>query len=354
MTKIDAFPLAAGETLLWSGRPDRRAFTQRVFRTRWLLAIGVALAGLRASWIWMDSQDMAAAVVVGAATLLMALAAVGLFALLGAWMARTTRYGLTDRRVLFAFGAALPKTMDVPLHLIDSADLKTLPGGAGDLALAPRVRTPFSYLLLWPHARPWTFARPQPMLRAIPDAAAFAQTLAGALRGAAAAAEAAPAPVRVVSAEDAKLAQDPDVPAPKFVRAAAFAGIALIAVTFVGVGLVKIGEVSPVGPDRSTPPQVLREVVFIDLRDDWVALNDAATGETITRLRPNSDGVLRNARRAFAYARRGKPSDAPFQVALWSDDRLTLSDMATDTHVPLDAYGPTSTGPLAVLASLKP
>lgn len=354
MTKIDAVPLAPGETLLWTGRPDRRAFTARVFRTRWLLALSVAIAALRGSWIWMDSQDMAAAVVVGAATLLMGLAAVGLFALLGAWMARTTRYALTDRRLSFAFGAALPKTMDIPLHVIEAAALKTLAGGAGDVAVKPRARVPFSYLLLWPHARPWAFARPEPMLRAVPDAAAFAETLAGALRNAVDAKDA--APVRVVSMDETKAepAHDPELPSPKFVRAAAFGGLALIAVTFVGVGLVQMGEIAPVGPDRSSPPQVLREIVFVDLRDDWVALNDASTGETITRLRPNSDGVLRNARRAFAYARRGAPSDAPYQIALWSDDRLTISDLATDTHVPLDAYGPTSTGPLAVLATLKP
>jgi len=35
-----------------------------------------------------------------------------------------------------------------------------------------------SYLLLWPHARPMRFAKPQPMLRALPNAAAIAQQLA--------------------------------------------------------------------------------------------------------------------------------------------------------------------------------
>jgi len=34
------------------------------------------------------------------------------------------------------------------------------------------------YMLLWPHARPWRFARPQPMLRSVPDAQAVAAMLA--------------------------------------------------------------------------------------------------------------------------------------------------------------------------------
>ena len=37
------------------------------------------------------------------------------------------------------------------------------------------------YLLLWPHARPWRFSRPQPMLRALPGVAQVAETLAAAV-----------------------------------------------------------------------------------------------------------------------------------------------------------------------------
>jgi hypothetical protein len=39
-------------------------------------------------------------------------------------------------------------------------------------------------LVLWPHARPWYFSPPQPMLRAIPDAAKVAGILASALNAA--------------------------------------------------------------------------------------------------------------------------------------------------------------------------
>ena len=42
-----------------------------------------------------------------------------------------------------------------------------------------------AYLLLWPHARPWRLSKPEPMLRAVPDAARVAAILARALAAAA-------------------------------------------------------------------------------------------------------------------------------------------------------------------------
>ena len=35
----------------------------------------------------------------------------------------------------------------------------------------------FGYALLWPHARPWRYRSPEPMLRAVPDAQAVAARL---------------------------------------------------------------------------------------------------------------------------------------------------------------------------------
>ena len=40
-----------------------------------------------------------------------------------------------------------------------------------------------SYLLLWPHIRPWRLRAPEPMLSSIPDAAKVAAKLAEALTG---------------------------------------------------------------------------------------------------------------------------------------------------------------------------
>ena len=69
-----------------------------------------------------------------------------------------------------------------------------------------------AYLQLWPHARPFHYRYPQPMLRAAPDGMAVAETLARAMIAAAnARGEAAQAPDRA-----AKPAYAYDAAAPAF------------------------------------------------------------------------------------------------------------------------------------------
>ncbi len=100
-----------------------------------------------------------------------------------AWLfARAARYTVTNRRVLFQFGVALPMTLNIPLDKISGASLKTYRDGSGDIPLALSENRG-SWLLLWPHARPWQLNAPQPMLRAVPDAARVAARLAEALSG---------------------------------------------------------------------------------------------------------------------------------------------------------------------------
>jgi hypothetical protein len=51
-------------------------------------------------------------------------------------------------------------------------------GNTGDIAVTLKGEHRLGYAMLWPHARPWRLSRPQPMLRALPDAARLAQELA--------------------------------------------------------------------------------------------------------------------------------------------------------------------------------
>jgi hypothetical protein len=78
-------------------------------------------------------------------------------------------------------GVALSMTINVPFKRIVSADMKPLPGGCGDIALGIGGKDRFAYLALWPHARPWRLANPQPMMRAVPEADVVARTLAEAI-----------------------------------------------------------------------------------------------------------------------------------------------------------------------------
>ncbi|MBK8211242.1 MAG: PH domain-containing protein [Rhodospirillales bacterium] len=110
-----------------------------------------------------------------------ALAAAGLFALLAWLISRTTVYTITPRRLVLPVGLALPLSINIPFSVIEAADVKLFADGTGDLSVTPARGERVGYLLAWPHVRPWRFARPEPTLRSIPNAAAVAEMLAGAL-----------------------------------------------------------------------------------------------------------------------------------------------------------------------------
>ena len=134
------------------------------------------------------------ALTAAAAVTPLAFAALGILGFL-AWLnSRTTVYTITNRRVVLRFGAAVPKAINIPFTIIDAAAMKALPGGAGDLALTLKAPNKIAFLQLWPHARPWRMAKPQPTLRALGDVASAASVLASAME-AVVAVEAAPSVV---------------------------------------------------------------------------------------------------------------------------------------------------------------
>lgn len=173
-------PLPPGERVLWQGSPASSTLLRRVFRVRGLAAyFAVILA-------WSAGSALAHGTPSGTALLgtarLACVAAVP-FVLLGlyaALVARGTVYTITSRRVVMRFGLALPMSVNLPLALVEAADLRLHADGTGDLGLR-LAATRLSYAVLWPHARPWRLARPEPALRAIPDAARAARILEAAL-----------------------------------------------------------------------------------------------------------------------------------------------------------------------------
>jgi len=183
--------LAEGERLLWEGAPAWRGLLVRLFHAR---AVAVYFAALL---LWHSARVVLnPGASSGYAPLwLMAAAALTLGLLLVlAWLTeRTTRYVLTDRRVVLRFGIALPMTLNIPLSAIHSAAVRLLPDGSGDIPLflgGHRLR--LGYIPLWPHVRPWRLAEPQPMLRAVAGAAGVAALLGEALHASAEGSAAAP------------------------------------------------------------------------------------------------------------------------------------------------------------------
>lgn len=165
--------LPKGEAIVWQGSPDW-----------WGMARGVFHARLVAGWFGFVAMLAFVAGGTGAlgAAVTLAVAVLGLAILAGlAWaQARSTVYTLTNKRIVMRFGIALPKCVNLPLGLIESADLKPAGNGNADIALKLQGRFPLGWLQMWPHVRPWKVANPQPMLRAVPDAfvAVLSDTLA--------------------------------------------------------------------------------------------------------------------------------------------------------------------------------
>ena len=138
-------PLPVGERVIWQGKPSFKGLALRSFHIR-----EVAIY----------------------------------FGLLLAWLFRRAAcYTITSKRVLFQFGVALPMTMNIPLSKIANAALKTYRDGSGDIPLKLNDDKRVSYLLLWPHIRPWRLRVSEPMLNSVPDAAQVAARLAEALTG---------------------------------------------------------------------------------------------------------------------------------------------------------------------------
>ena len=174
-------PLPEGERILWQGGPRWWPLAQRAFHVRTVAVYCATLLVLRGAFTLLRGQSWPDALLAVLWCLPLALAAVGIFSFLAWLYARATLFTVTSRRVVMRYGVALPMSLNLPHRMIASAALKTHADGSGDIALALTGRDRIAFIHLWPFARPWRVARPEPLLRAIPDAAKVAGILAGAL-----------------------------------------------------------------------------------------------------------------------------------------------------------------------------
>jgi hypothetical protein len=165
------------ERVLWQGQPDAALVARRIFHLPALALYFALMLGWRVVVQWREGLPWDEAL--HGTLMLAALAAVALaiVAALARLTARTTVYTLTDQRVVMRIGIVLTVTYNLPLRQMDGAQLLPLKDGYGEIALALRGDTRIAVLHLWPHARPWHFSRPQPMLRGLRDAQAVAMLL---------------------------------------------------------------------------------------------------------------------------------------------------------------------------------
>jgi len=173
--------LPPGEQLLWQGTPRWQSLAIGAFHARKVGLYFGALIAIDAVASLATGRPAGAVAISAAGLVVLALAAVGLLALLAWLTARSTVYTLTTRRIVMRFGVALPMTINLPYAVIESASLRERRDGSADIPVALSRGSRVGYLITWPHVRPWQFARPQPMLRAVPDGRHVAGLLADAL-----------------------------------------------------------------------------------------------------------------------------------------------------------------------------
>jgi Bacterial PH domain len=153
--------LPADEHIIWQSSPDWKHLARAALHIR----LSALYFGAIAIWaIFRGDMNTAIAVTVLGSVV------IALFTLFAWGVSRTSVYTLTNKRVVLRIGVALNKCINVPLSEIESANLKMLDGGHGNIVLDLKGAPRLGYIMLWPHARSLRVVRPQPMLRAVPEA----------------------------------------------------------------------------------------------------------------------------------------------------------------------------------------
>jgi hypothetical protein len=170
-------PLPAGETILWQGAPSWTAMAKHVFRLPWLAVYFAVIVVLQVFSVAGSEGGLSEGWSSVALAVFLALIGLLLIGLLAYWSATTTMYTLTNRRIVMRVGIVLTVTFNLPYKTLRSADLKLYADGTGDIPMQIATEDKIAFFHLWPHVRPWRLAKPEPMMRCIPEAQQVAKLL---------------------------------------------------------------------------------------------------------------------------------------------------------------------------------
>jgi hypothetical protein len=188
--------LPEGERLLWQGAPDWRRIAFDVFHLRALAVYFALLLALRAGFVIADGGGPMTVLQSWAWPLPLALTALAMLGFVALLTARGSAYTITNKRVVMRIGIVLTVTYNIPFKRIAGAGLIARgSAGHGDVVMQLVGGDRIPILQLWPHARPWRLARPEPALRGLPDAKAVGQILMEAWQAHGGVAQSAPMPV---------------------------------------------------------------------------------------------------------------------------------------------------------------
>lgn len=169
--------LPKGEHILWQGKPDSLRLARDAWKLNWVLGYFAFLAFWRVG-VSSASVPFTEALLHGVPFVIAgALAGLILYGM-ATVQARSTIYTLTNKRAAMRIGAALTLTLNLPYVQIRNAGVVTTKNGTGTIAFELMDNTRISYMMTWPHARPWHFRQVQPAFRSIPGAARVAAIFA--------------------------------------------------------------------------------------------------------------------------------------------------------------------------------
>lgn len=172
--------LPEGERLIWQGKPDWKSLALNAFHIRKVALYFAVIIVAQGAFKFANGGSAFESV---PGLLGLAVAACTILAVMAYASAKTTGYTLTNKRVLMKVGIALPVIINVPLRHIDGASFAQAGKGCGTIVFKTGGETRLAYLLLWPHAKPWHFSKPQPAFRDIADVETVATKLSVALGG---------------------------------------------------------------------------------------------------------------------------------------------------------------------------
>ncbi|WP_293369688.1 photosynthetic complex putative assembly protein PuhB [Nevskia sp.] len=173
--------LPDGERILWQGAPRWTSLFRRAFHGRTIAIYFALLIGSRGVAVMLDGGTLGNALTAMSYLLPLAVAGLGLMALIAWLMARASWYTITNRRVLMRAGVVLEITFNFPYSVVDSAGLRVHAEGTGDISLRFTDDNSIAYSHLWPHVRPWRFRHTEPMLRSVAEPQKVAMLLSQAI-----------------------------------------------------------------------------------------------------------------------------------------------------------------------------
>jgi len=147
-----------GERILWQGAPDWWRLSVEALSLPWVAGYFVVLAVWRFITM-MDQMPLVTAFAAALPLVIMGAVVCAILLVVGYVQARATVYTITNRRVAMRIGAALTVTLNLPYTQIGRADYRPGKRGTGTIAFDLMGDTRLSYLVCWPHVRPWVMRR---------------------------------------------------------------------------------------------------------------------------------------------------------------------------------------------------